>query len=264
MDLGYAGKKALVTGASRGIGRAVAESLAREGCNLSLVARNQELLDAAARDLSSKYGVQVEVLAMDMRAPDAIGKIAERFGGCDILVNNAGDMPHGALDAFDEEKLQDAWRLKLFGYIELTRKIYGAMKARQDGVIVNIIGIVGGERVSADYITGSAGNAALSAFTRALGASSPADGVRVVAVHPGLIMTDRQIVRWRERARQQLGDAERWLELTAPYPFGRLGKPAEVADAVAFMASPVASYISGTSLTVDGGYSQKLTPPRQN
>jgi len=248
----------LITGASRGIGYAAAECFAAEGCALRLVSRDSTTLQAAAARLRAEHGAAVEILAIDMRAPGAVDAVTKRFGAdLDILVNNAGAIPHGTLLEVDPQRWRTAWDLKVYGYIDLTRAIYAGMRERGRGVVLNVIGIAGGEGVIPDYIAGSAGNAALDAFTRALGALSPNDGVRVVGLHPGMVATDRQITRWRQRATDSLGDSERWAELTTHLPFGRLAKTGEIGNALVFLASDAASYISGTTLTVDGGVSQR-------
>ncbi|QJU58153.1 SDR family oxidoreductase [Sphingomonas sp. AP4-R1] len=253
MDLGLKGKRALVTGASKGIGAAVARSLAKEGCNLYLVARDIERLEALKVELGA-MGPQlsVEVLEMDMRAPDASQTVARAAGAIDILINNAGDVPGGTVLEIDEARWRQAWDLKVFGYINLARELYREMTASRHGVIVNIVGTAG-ERPRGNHIAVASGNAALLAFTRALGLESVESNVRVVAINPGASETDRQIVRWKARAKDQLGDEERWRELVADFPFGRLAKPEEIADVVTFVASDRASYMSGTAVTVDGG-----------
>jgi 3-oxoacyl-[acyl-carrier protein] reductase len=128
------------------------------------------------------------------------------------------------------------------------------MCAKKRGVIVNVVGTAG-ERPTANYIAGSMGNAALMAMSRALGAESPQYGVRVVAVNPGGTETDRQVVRWKARAAKELGDANRWRELTTGFPFGRLGTVAEVAGMIVFLCSERSGYTTGTVITVDGGAS---------
>jgi NAD(P)-dependent dehydrogenase (short-subunit alcohol dehydrogenase family) len=258
MDLDLAGKSVLITGASRGIGYAAATGFAKEGCALRLVSRNSETLEKAAAELRATWGVDVQTLAMDMREPGAVEAVAKRFGAeTDILLNNAGDIPHGTLMDVDADRWRKAWDLKVYGYIDLTRTIYAHMRERRRGVIVNVIGAAGGVHAIPSYIAGSTGNAALDAFTRTLGAISTDEGIRVVGVHPHMIATDRQVTRWRQRAVESLGDADRWKELTTHLPFGRLADPAEVANVLVFLASGAASYVSGTTITVDGGMSQR-------
>lgn len=253
MDLHLRGKRALVSGASRGIGAAVARELAAEGCNLVLAARNGEALDALAREIrAAQTDVTVTCIAIDMRESDACADLAARVGVIDILINNAGDVPDGGLLDIDEAMWRRAWDLKVFGYINLTREIYRSMIDSGSGVIVNIIGTTC-ERLHADKIATGSGNAALAAFTRALGGESPRFGLRVVGVNPGATETDRQIVRWKAKARDQFGDESFWREFTKSFPFGRMAQPEEVASVVTFLASPRASYVSGTVITVDAG-----------
>ncbi len=252
MDLRLQGMTALVTGASRGIGFAVAQGLAREGCHLHIVARTPADLESARARIRAECPVDVECHALDLGESAAIAQLAERCAHADILVNNAGGIPSARLVEIGEDRWRKAWDLKVFGYINLTREIYRAMQQRRRGVIINVIG-VSGERLRQDYIAGSTGNAALMAFTKTLGGESVDYGIRVVGVNPGQIDTDRLRSRYEGRAQTELGDAARWREMIKNAPFGRLATADEVADAVVWLASPRASYVSGTILTVDGG-----------
>ena len=258
MDLGLDGKRALVTGASQGIGRACAEALAQEGCDLVLVARNAAALEQAKGELES-YGVKVQVNAVDLTRPGAAATLATAFPAMDILVNNAGAIPRGSLLDVDEAAWRAGWELKVFGYINLTREYYRRMVERHDGVIVNVIGI-GGEKLEYAYAAGSTGNAALAAMTRAVGSVSLDYGVRVLGVHPGWVETERARRSLRRRAEQELGDAERWPELTKAWPRGGLIQPREIGEVVAFAASARASAMSGVILTVDGGFAARGYP----
>jgi NAD(P)-dependent dehydrogenase (short-subunit alcohol dehydrogenase family) len=252
MELELGGLTALVTGASRGIGLAIARGLAREGCHLRLVARTAGDLEIARKTIAAVNDVRIECHACDLADSAGVTRIGADCAGVDILVNNAGAIPAGDLAAVDEARWREAWELKVFGYINLTRAIYAKMRERRRGVIVNVIG-VSGERLRASYIAGSTGNAALMAFTRALGGASVDHGVRVVGVNPGQIDTDRLRGQLEPKAEAAFGDRSRWRELVANAPRGRLGRPEEIADAVVFLASSRASYISGTIVTVDGG-----------
>ena len=255
MDLGLKGRRALVTGGSRGIGFGVAKVLAAEGCDLHLASRSAESLAAARKSLREAHGVNVEVHACDLASADAVVKLARECESIDILVNNAGAIPQGSID-LDEKTWREAWDLKVFGFIGLTREVYRAMSAGKRGVIVNVLGNAG-ERPMPHYVAGSMANAALMTMTKVMGAESIRHNVRVVAVSPGYIETDRQIVRWKARAKEQLGDENRWRELTAVFPLGRLGTVDEVADTVVFLASDRSSYTSGAIVTIDGGFSQR-------
>ncbi len=259
MELQLRGLKALITGGSRGIGLAVARSLATEGCSIALVGRDAESLGRSAAALSAETGAEVRTHAFDLSRPAEQRELLNRAGEVDILVNNAGAIPRGDLIAVEEAAWRAAWELKLFGYINLTREFYGRMKIRRSGVIINVIG-VGGERPTASYVAGSTANAALMAFTRALGGESVDNGVRVLGVNPGLVETDRMRDLLVRDAEIQLGDASRWRELTRSRPFGRAARPDEIADVVAFLASARASYVSGTIVTVDGGSTTRHLP----
>ena len=252
MELGLKGKTALVTGGSRGIGLGVARQLAAEGCRVHIASRTATDLEAARRRLAEEYGADTTIHAVDLAVSANANELARACGPLDILVNNAGAIPHGGLDDLAEATWREAWDLKVFGFINLTREVYRDMRARRMGVIINVIGGAG-ERPTASYIAGSMGNASLMAMSRALGAQSPQHGVRVIGVNPGSIETDRQIVRWKTRAKAKLGDESRWRELTTHLPFGRLGSVDELAAVVVFLASERASYVSGTVVTVDGG-----------
>ena len=256
MDLGLRGRRALVTGASKGIGLACAEALAAEGCDLVLVSRSLADLQAAQARLRAARQVGVEVRAHDLADSRAVDALAAEFPDVDILVNNAGAIPGGTLDQVEEARWRAAWDLKVFGYIAMSRRFYALMRARGRGVIVNVIGAAG-ESPDADYIAGSAGNASLMSFTRALGGAAPAAGLRVVGINPGPILTGRLETLLRRRAQDTLGDAERWRETMAAMPFGRAGRVEEVAALAAFLASDLSGYTSGTILTVDGGMASR-------
>jgi len=178
--------------------------------------------------------------------------LAEAAGDIDVLINNAGDIPAGPVEALTSEDWRRGFDLKVFGYVALTREVYLGMKRRGSGVIINDIGN-SGENWDYNYVAGSTGNAALMAFTRAVGGQSMDHGVRVVAVNPGPIATERMTKLMKRRAVDLYGDEDRWQEFLADYPGGRMGKPEEVADLMVFLASPRAGYISGAIFTIDGG-----------
>jgi NAD(P)-dependent dehydrogenase (short-subunit alcohol dehydrogenase family) len=256
MDLNLRGRTALITGASKGIGRAIAAVLAAEGCNLILASRTAADLEATRKDIAARDNVAVVTHALDLSASAAIHELATAHPDIDILVNNAGAIPGGRLAEIDEKRWRQSWDLKVFGYINMTRAFYDAMKARNGGVIINVLGVAG-ERLEPTYIAGSTGNAGLIAFTKTLGAASPADRIRVVGVNPGPVETERLEGLMRKRAQDQFGDAGKWRDFYKPLPFGRPGTPAEIAHMVAFLASDLASYISGTVVTIDGGLASR-------
>ena len=254
MDLKLAGKRALISGASKGIGRATALQLAREGCEVVLVARTLQTLDQAAADVRDQCQVGVQAIAADLSKQTEIERVAAEAGEIDILVNNAGAIPAGDLMALDDAAFRAAWDLKVFGYISMCRAFWPVLQAR-GGVIVNVIGAAA-EWLDPGYICGSTGNAALAAFTRALGKQAQKEGMRVVGIHPGPTATDRFSIRFKARAAQELGDENRWRELTGGLPYGRPAEPEEVAAAVAFLASPLSGYTTGSILTMDGAIRQ--------
>jgi NAD(P)-dependent dehydrogenase (short-subunit alcohol dehydrogenase family) len=249
MDLNLRGRSALITGASRGIGRAVAEAMAAEGVDLHLAATNRALLEEVAADLADRFGVATTVHEVDLRSSDGQKALAAAAGDVDILVNNAGGVPGGGITQVDEDAWRRGWDLKVFGYINLIRMIYPNMVARGSGVIVNVIGQAGNEALP-DYIAGVAGNAALIALNKALGLDSFRRGVRIVAVNPVATRTDRIVEIWKTRAAHEFGDENRWQEYDKIQPFGRAAEPEEVADVVTFMASDRASFVSGTGISM--------------
>lgn len=255
MDLGLKGKTALITGASKGIGAGVAAVLAAEGCDLHLASRTEDDLETLKAELEKAHGVTVHTHAVDLSVSDNQADLAATCAGVDILINNAGAIPGGNLDAIDEARWREAWELKVFGYINVTREIYAAMRKRgKGGVIVNVIGVAG-EHYIFDYVAGTTGNAALMAFTKAMGGRSLEDGIRVLAVNPGLVETERMVTLLETKARADHGDPDRWREYTKTLPLERAATVPEVADVVAFLASDRASYLSGIVVPVDGGKS---------
>ena len=252
MDLNLKGRTALITGGSKGIGFAVADQLAAEGCHVVLVARTAADLEDAQERLLKRYAVDVRIRPADVSKGTTVREVAAEFPDVDILVNNAGAIRHGNLEQVDEELWRSYWDLKVFGYINLTRAYYTLMKARGRGVIINIIGAAG-ERMNAGYIAGSSGNASLIAFTKALGGESPAYGVRVVGVNPGSVLTEKKMITLRKDATEKFGDPERWAELIKSLPFGRTIKPEEISAMVALLASDLSGYTSGAVFTIDGG-----------
>ena len=249
MDLDLSGRQAVVTGASKGIGRAIALCLAAEGCGVTLVSRDAAALARVADEIGGAGGV-ARVIAADLSRQEELERVAAEAGALDILVNNAGAIPAGGLLDVGNDAWRAGWDLKVFGTIGLSRAFYPALKA-SGGVIVNIIGAAG-ERMNPDYIAGSTGNAALMAFTRSLAIGAVKDGIRVMGINPGPVATERNEVLLRARATKELGDAGRWREFQAGMPFGRAATVEEIASAAAFLASPRSGYTTGTILTING------------
>lgn len=255
MDLGLRDGVALVTGASRGIGRAIAEQLAEEGMRLALVARSGEQLAELARALPT----EVATWAVDLREPTAPGQVVEeavaRFGRLDLLVNNAGATVRGDFLALTEEQWADGYALKLFGAVRASRAAWQHLVAT-GGAIVNVVGI-GGRTGSAEFAIGGSVNAALLNLTKSLADRGVRDGVRVNAVNPGSIATERLTARIAALADSRgITVDEARAEMAADARIARFGEPHEIARAVAFLAAD--GYVQGAVLDVDGGATRTL------
>jgi NAD(P)-dependent dehydrogenase (short-subunit alcohol dehydrogenase family) len=220
------------------------------------VSRTEADLDKVRAKIAGEHNVAVRYYALDLSDSKNIDKLAAECADIDLLVNNAGAIPGGNIAEIDEKRWREAWDLKVFGYINMTRRFYALMAERKKGVIVNVLGAAG-ENPDFNYIAGSSGNASLMAFTRAMGGTAPRDGLRVVGINPGPVMTERLITLTRHRAQTQLGDRERWQELMQGYAFGRAAKPEEIGWMAAFLASDRSGYTTGTIVTIDGGGSRR-------
>jgi NAD(P)-dependent dehydrogenase (short-subunit alcohol dehydrogenase family) len=224
-----------------------------------IASRDANTLAVAAEAI----GGETRFRATDLSLRGQAEALSDWAGEIDILVNNAGAIPGGDLFKVDEDTWRKAWDLKVFGYINLTRKVYAQMKecnaqARSSpaGVIINILGAAG-ERLNPAYIAGSSGNASLYAFTRALGGASHTDGVRVVGVSPGPVETDRLLSLNKQMAATKFGDAARYREFYKEMSFGRPASPEEIAWTTVFFASERSAYTTGCIVTIDGGMSSR-------
>jgi NAD(P)-dependent dehydrogenase (short-subunit alcohol dehydrogenase family) len=260
MDLQLAGRTALITGASKGIGLAVAQAFAAEGVNLILTARSKDQLEKNAADLKEQNKVKVDIMPLDLSDQASRDKLVAAHPNVDILINNAGAIPGGTIFEVDDKAWRAGWDLKVYGYVNLTRAYFKNMAERKKGVIICICGL-GGEKVEFGYIAGAAGNASLMAFARAMGGRSPDYGVRVLAVNPGPVLTDRTVYLGKIRAKRELGDESRYKESFKHMPFGRPATVEEVAPMVVFLASDLSNYISGTVITIDGGIANRHSNP---
>jgi len=257
VDLHLQGRRALVTGASLGIGRAIAEELAREGCDVALVAREAERLRRAAEAIgrgSNRNVVAVPGDAADARSiADAIAAARTALGGIDILVNNAGSTPEDGIDRLDFGTWQYSVSLKTFGYARFAQGVLPEMRARRWGRIVNIIGR-SGHQPRPVYLAGGSVNAGLLSFTKALAEDCAKHNVLVTGVNPGPIATPRWAAL-RDAATKVRGVAAAEFDgkAAASTALGRLGTAEEVAGIVAFLCSERASYITGEIINVNGG-----------
>ena len=257
MDLLLANKVAIVTGASRGIGKAIAETLSAEGMKLILAARSRPDLDSLAASLPNESLVQ----AIDLREPESGNRVVAatlaKFGRLDLLVNNAGATKRGDFLTLTDEEWADGFALKFYGAMRLSRAAWPHLQASK-GTIINIVG-VGGRTGSAEFTIGGAVNAALMNLTKALADRGIKDGVRVNAINPGSIATERLQIRIRKYAEENnIDPGEAARRMPREMKIARFGEPAEIARAVAFLASPQAAYIQGSILDVDGGTTRTL------
>ena len=252
MDLGLAGRRVLITGGSRGIGYAVAQGFLAEGCHVVIAARDQGRLDRAVTELSKSGPGRVEATSIDLAESGAAEKLAAACPETDILVNNAGAIPIGDIFEVDEARWRAAWDLKVFGYVNLTRAMYARMRGRPPKVIVNILG-TGADKPQWRYACGTPANIALLGLTRALGGRSIDDGIRVVAVSPGAVETERWRAIHMQRAQERFGDPSRWRDVLLDQPQKRAARIEEVANVVVFLASDRASWVCGETVNVDGG-----------
>ena len=217
-----------------------------------LVGRDAATLAAAADTVRAKAQVAVATFAADLSRDEERERLHAAHPEVDILVNNAGAIPGGRLADIPMARWRAAWDLKLLGYVHMCQLYLPGMEARKAGVICNIIGMAG-RTPRMGYIAGCTANAALIAFTSALGGAAATSGVRVFGINPAATRTDRMMTLARTNAKTQFGDEERWAETLTGLPFGRAIEPREIADLAAFLASPRGGYINGTVVDVDGG-----------
>jgi NAD(P)-dependent dehydrogenase (short-subunit alcohol dehydrogenase family) len=261
MELDLTDKVALVTGANRGIGAAIAAELAREGMHLCLIARDPAKLREVADRLKNAANVDVQVISADLRDPAAaqraIAEAVTHHGRLDLLVNNAGATKRADFFTLTEEDWQDGFALKFHGYVRMTRAAWPHLREAK-GSIVNIVGI-GSRAGSAEFTIGGSVNVALLNFTKAMADIGVTQGVRVNAINPGLIETDR-FARNIERVMREHGldrdDAKTFL--ISSHGTTRVGQPAEIGALVAYLASSKADFIQGSIIDIDGGATRSL------
>jgi len=251
------GKVALVSGGSRGIGRAIVTRLAEEGCHVIAVARSESEHTRSLADISKKTGRRVVACIADLSTIEAVDNaisfVEREFGRLDILVNNAGNTKRGNFFELTDADWNDGFALKFFGYVRMVRAAWPLLKKSQ-GSIVNIIG-VSARTPEAVYTIGVSVNAGLYAFTKSMAEAGTQDGIRVNAVNPGVVETDRlrSVIK-----NMGLPEAEARAKLLKDMQTPRFGTPENIADVVAFLVSPRADYIQGALVDVDGGRTRGL------
>jgi 3-oxoacyl-[acyl-carrier protein] reductase len=254
------GKAAIVTGASRGIGRAIAMKLAEEGAAVMLTAGNVELLKEAQAEIAGKGG-RAAWLSLDLRKPDAPAQLVEEtikvLGGIDIVVNNAGATKRGNFLSLTDADWMEGFALKFFGAVRLLRAAWPALKERK-GSVVNIAG-VGGRTPGTEFTVGGSVNAAMLSFTKAMADAGVGDGVQVNAINPGAVRTARLAARLRTLAEANgISAAEAEARMVAGSGITRIGEPQDVANLVAFIVSPQNRYLHGALIDLDGGTTKTM------
>ena len=250
------GKVALISGASRGIGRAIAGRLAEQGCDCIIAARTEETLQEAAQQITNESGRRVEICAVDLRTPEGCrtlhAQVKEQFGRLDILINNAGTTKGGPFLEQDDALWEDGFALKFYACVRLSRLCWPQLKASR-GSVVNVVG--GFARTpDPDFMIGGAVNAAMGNFTKALAGLGLRDDVNVNAVYPGLTETRRVEEIFAVRAEMRGVSPEQVrADMVKKEGIRRLGRPEDVADLVAFLCSPRSRHVQGTAIAVDGG-----------
>lgn len=262
MDLGLKDKVALVAAASRGLGRAVAEELATEGASLVLCARDAQALTATAAAIADKTGAHVLAVPANLTSAADVARLVdsamERFGRIDVLVTNAGGPPAGRFEHLTQAQWEDAARLTLFSTLELTRHVLPGMKARSWGRILNITSISVKQPVE-NLILSNSLRAAVTGFARTLANEVANHGITVNNILPGYTRTERVEELAKMMAEKQgITPAEFKAHWEQEIPMKRLGEPREFAALAAFLVSERASYITGASIQVDGGWIRSL------
>jgi 3-oxoacyl-[acyl-carrier protein] reductase len=261
MNLGLVGRVALVTAASKGLGRAVAEEMAAEGATVAMCARGEAALRDAAGLVASK-GNQVLPIIGDVSRPEdverIVGETISRFGRVDILINNAGGPPSGPFESLTPSQWEEAIRLTLLSAVNLTRLVLPGMKERRWGRIINVTSITVKQPVDGLMLSNSI-RAAVTGFARTLANEVATFGITVNNVLPGFTRTERVEELARQTSeREGITVDEALGRSIAQIPMRRLGEPREFGAAVAFLASERASYITGVSLSIDGGWIKGL------
>ena len=262
MDLGIRGRVALVAASSRGLGRAVAEQLAAEGCDLIMCARGADALREAADAIRAKSDVRIAAIAADLTVPREVDKVlregTSETGPVDILVTNTGGPPAGPFEQHSPEAWTEAVRQNLDSVVNLVRGVLPGMKQRRWGRIINVTSIAAKQPVDG-LILSNAVRAAVTGFARTLANEVAPSGVTVNNVLPGYTRTQRVDELAARRAAQSGTSVEEAVAVwEREIPMGRLGEPREFGAAVAFLASERASYITGQSVAVDGGWIRSL------
>jgi 3-oxoacyl-[acyl-carrier protein] reductase len=257
MDMGIRDRVALVTAASKGLGKAAAQGLAREGAKLSICARGEEALNSTAEEIRKASGVEVLAMVADVSRPDDVSRVVqqtmERFGRIDILVTNAGGPPATSFLSGTAEQFQQAIDVNLMSTLRLCKEVVPHMQRQGWGRIVNIVSLAG-KQILPGLILSNTSRPAVLGLAKAMSIELAREGILVNSVCPGYTLTDRVRRQTAERAQQTGRSEAELLEGTASnIPMGRLGVPEELANVIVFLASERASFVTGVAIQVDGG-----------
>ena len=257
MDLGLTDKVAIVAASSKGLGKAVALGLAEEGVRLTICARGKDSLDKTAEEIRERTGVEVLALQADVSRIEDIKNIVsesvKRYSTAHILVNNAGGPPFGNFLEFSNDDWQKALELNLLSTINFTKEIIPYMRKQRWGRIINITSVAVKQPIDGLILSNTA-RAGVIGFAKTVSNEFARDNILVNNVCPGRILTDRIIHLAQERASRDNKSFEHVINsMEQDIPIGRIGKPEELANLVVFLASERASYITGTTIQVDGG-----------
>lgn len=262
MDLGISNKTAFVAASSQGLGKASALALAKEGVRLAVCSRNGEVLNSAAEEIRTLTGAEVLPIVADVadaiQIESALRKAAEHFGTIDILVNNAGGPPAGPITALTDAEWTKSFELTMMSVVRMSRAVLPYMERQQWGRIITIVSLAAKEPIN-DLLISSTIRPGILGLSKVLANQYGARGITVNTVCPGYILTQRQQELSLTRSRQHGTTVEEYFgERTKNIPAGRLGRPEELGDVVAFLASERASFINGANIIVDGGQARGI------
>lgn len=254
MEPELSGKRCIVTGSSRGIGQAAAIALANAGARVVLVGRDEHALQAVQSTLQGTD--QHLVVTADLAEADSAVRIVKEadaaWGGVDLLVNNAASSKFGEFDSIADQDWEDAFRLKLLGYVRMARAVLPSMRRGHSGCIINVVGVAG--RVATPGYSLGAINAAVLHWTRSLAETVACDGVRVLALNPGATRTERLEQALRTKAAHDgVSESALTRQYASAIPLGRFGEAEEVGQMICAMAGPLFRFATGSSVFLDGG-----------